>query len=89
MRISLKGFAHKNKTSHPNNSEQDIRTEDSIVANPEYENANVSVTIDNETSDDQINDIVNLLKENGITPTLTNIQRNDEGTPKSQLAGSP
>ena len=77
--ISLKGFAHKNKTSLPNNSEQDIRTEDSIVANPEYENANVSVTIDNETSDDQINDIVNLLKENGITPTLTNIQRNDEG----------
>jgi len=77
--VSLQGFAHKNKTSNSNITEQEIKTDDSIVANPEYDNANVSVTIDDETTDEQINDIVKLLKENGITPTLTNIQRNDEG----------
>lgn len=77
--ISLKSFAHKNKTSNSSITEYEIRSDDSIVANPEYENANVSVTIDDETTDDQIDDIVKLLKENGITPTLTNIQRNDEG----------
>jgi len=77
--ISLKGFAHKNKTANAEITEQEIRADDSIVANPEFENANVSVTIDNETTDNQIDDIVKLLKENGITPTLTNIERNDEG----------
>ena len=77
--ISLKSFAHKNKTPDQKIAEHEIMADDSIMANPEFENANVSVTIDSETTDDQINDIVNLLKENNITPTLTNIQRNDDG----------
>ena len=74
--FSFRSFAHKNKTSFNYEIENEIRTDDSIV---NTENANVSVTIDSETTDDQIDDIVNLLKENGITPTLTNIERNDEG----------
>jgi hypothetical protein len=75
--LSLKSFAHKVKTSEPV-IENEINTEDTI-SNPKFDNANVSVTIDSETSDDQIDDIVNLLKENNITPSLTNIQRNKEG----------
>jgi len=75
--LSLKGFAHKAKASEAV-IENDINTEDTI-SNPKFENANVSVTIDSETTDDQIDDIVNLLKENNITPSLTNIQRNEDG----------
>ena len=76
--FSFKSFAHKSKTPIHSTVENEIQVDDSIV-NPESENANVSVTIDSETTDDQIDDIVNLLNENGITPTLTNIERNDEG----------
>lgn len=76
--ISLKSFAHKTKTSSPTLVENEIKTNDSI-SNPENEDANVSVTIDSETTDDQIDDIVNLLNENNIVPTLTNIKRNDDG----------
>jgi hypothetical protein len=76
--ISFKSFAHKSKTSTHSVIGHDIKVDDSI-SNPENEGANVSVTIDNGTTDDQIDDIVNLLKENHINPTLTNIQRNDEG----------
>jgi len=76
--ISLKSFAHKGKTSTDPVVQNEVETGDTI-SNPENANANVSVTIDSETTDDQIDDIVNLLKDNNITPTLTNIQRNDEG----------
>jgi len=77
--LSFKGFAHKTKTSGSEITHSEIKSDDSIVAKPEFENANVSVTINSETTDDQIDDIVNLLKENGITPTLTDIQRNEDG----------
>ncbi|HKK12334.1 MAG TPA: hypothetical protein VJ945_05855 [Flavobacteriaceae bacterium] len=77
--ISLKSFAHKTKTSADPLVESKVKTDDTIIADPELEHANVSVTIDAETTDDQINDIVNLLKENNITPTFTNIKRNDDG----------
>lgn len=76
--ISFNGFANKTKTSSRSVWEGKIKAEDTIV-NPEFKNANVSVTIDSETTDDQIDDIVNLLKENNITPSFTNIKRNDEG----------
>ena len=76
--LSLKSFAHKAKTSSEPVIENEVNSEDT-VSNPKFDNANVSVTIDSETTDDQIDDIVNLLKENNITPSLTNIQRNEDG----------
>lgn len=76
--ISFNSFAHKTKTRSQSKLGSEIKTND-LIANPELVDADVSVTIDSETTDDQIDDIVNLLKENNIIPTLTNIKRNDEG----------
>lgn len=76
--VSFSSFAHKNKIASFTELENEITSVDSI-RNSEFDDANVSVTIDNQTTDDQIDEIVNLLKENNITPTLTDIKRNDEG----------
>lgn len=75
--LSFKSFAHKTKTLKRDLNESYIEPTDTIY-NPEFIDANVSVTIDSDTNDNQIDDIVNMLKENSITSSLTHIKRNDE-----------
>ena len=43
------------------------------------QNESVNITIDSDTSDDELADIKNMLKEHGITVKFSNIKRNDIG----------
>ncbi|WP_111308266.1 hypothetical protein [Confluentibacter sediminis] len=63
--VSLKSFAHKNTKAEPTKQIS--------------KDANVIVTIDKKTTQEEFNDIKNMLKENGITATFSNIKRNDMG----------
>ncbi len=40
---------------------------------------NVNITVDSDTTDDELDDINDMLKEHGITVKFSNIKRNDEG----------
>lgn len=75
--LSFKSFAHKTKVQKQDLNENYIEPIDTIY-NPKFVDANVSVTIDSNTNDNQIDEIVNMLKENGITPSLTHIKRDEE-----------
>jgi hypothetical protein len=75
--LSFKSFAHKTKVQKQDLNDNYIEPTDTIY-NPEFVDANVSVTIDSNTNDNQIDEIVNMLKENGITPSLTHIKRDEE-----------
>ena len=44
-----------------------------------FQSENVSITIDSDTSAEQLNDIKDMLKEHGITVKFTNIKRNADG----------
>jgi hypothetical protein len=76
--VSLKSFAHKKKTFSEDLSMDTLRAQDTIT-NLGSMDANVTVTLNSKTTDDQIDDIVSMLKENHITPSLTHIERNENG----------
>jgi hypothetical protein len=76
--ISLKSFAHKKKAVSQDLSMNTLRAQDTI-SSTEPMDANVTVTLNSKTTDDQIDDIVSMLKENHITPSITHIERNDNG----------
>ncbi len=63
--VSLKSFAHKTTKTEPTKQIS--------------KDANVIVTIDKKTTQEEFNDIKNMLKENGITATFSDIKRNDLG----------
>ena len=42
-------------------------------------NVNVNITVDSDTTNDELDDIKDMLKEHGITVKFSNIERNDEG----------
>ncbi|GGK17907.1 hypothetical protein GCM10007962_10150 [Yeosuana aromativorans] len=65
--VSFKSFAHKNKV-HTITSSKKIDKD-----------SNVIVTIDKTTTAKDFDDITDMLKENGITVTFSNIERNDLG----------
>ena len=44
-----------------------------------FQSENVSITIDSDTSEEQLNDIIDMLQEHGITAKFTNIKRNSDG----------
>lgn len=70
--ISLKTFAHKSKPFAQAKSE--VYTDVNKVPND-----NTSVTIDSNTSDSEFEDIQTLLKEQQITASFTQIERNADG----------
>ena len=65
--VSFKSFAHKNKAHNMAST----KTVD--------HDSNVIVTIDKTTTSKDFEDITEMLKENGITVTFSNIERNDLG----------
>lgn len=70
--ISLKTFAHKSEPSAV------LKREVSVTENT-LPNENMSITIDSNTSDSELEDIQKLLKEQQITASFTQIERNDTG----------
>ena len=44
-----------------------------------FQSENVSITIDSDTSEEQLNDIKDMLQEHGISIKFTNIKRNSDG----------
>ena len=45
----------------------------------EPQDSSVMVTIDNKTTDEELDEIKDMLKANGITVTFSNVERNEEG----------
>ena len=70
--VSLKTFAHKPATSAV------VKSEVSIIKNTSPDE-NTSITIDSNTSGSEFEDIQKLLKEQQITASFTQIERNDTG----------
>ncbi|MBO3097300.1 hypothetical protein [Gelidibacter pelagius] len=70
--ISLKTFAHKSEPSAV------VKNEALINENTALDE-NTSITIDSNTSDSEFEDIQTLLKEQQITASFTQIERNDAG----------
>lgn len=48
-------------------------------SDPIYFNDTVSITIDSDTTNEELEDIKSMLKEHGITAKFSNIKRNDDG----------
>lgn len=70
--VSLKTFAHKPAPSAV------LKSEVYIIKNTSPDE-NTSITIDSNTSDSEFEDIQKLLKEQQITASFTQIERNDTG----------